>query len=100
MGLTAILDITTWEHISSRHPEVSDPKSVSLTLQEPNLVQRDPTDPSLQFYYRLTGRRMGRARRLYMVVIVEDDGDETGLVKTAYFRSDLLPDGETLWMRR
>ncbi|MXY68392.1 MAG: hypothetical protein F4Y47_07510 [Acidobacteriia bacterium] len=100
VGLTAILDITTWEHISSGHPEVCDPDSVALTLREPNVVQRDPADPSLLFYYRLAGRRMGRVRDLYMVVIVEDDGDGVGLVKTAYLRRDLMSEGETLWMKR
>lgn len=100
VGLTALLDINTSEQFSSGHPEVSDLDIVALTLRKFNVVQWDSADASWLFYYRLAGRGMGRVRGLYMVVIVEDDWDGVGQVKTAYFRRDLVPEGETLWMKR
>ena len=100
LGLAVTLDIETWEHIQSGHPEIDDLEEVKRTLSNPNLVQRSFDDANILFYYRLMDSGPKQFRGLFMAVVVRKKTDSEGSAKTAYLRRKTKLGGELLWMKR
>lgn len=99
-GIQIAVSLVAWEHIQSRHPEISSLDELRVALESPQIITRSSHSESGLLYYRLTGKRWNRANDLYMTVVVEQRGESRGSVKTAYLSRKLKTGGETLWMKR
>jgi capsid portal protein len=73
-GYEITLSAETWhKHIVRGHVEVGELLDVVLkTLEEPEVIQKDPDFPEVHTYYRLTGRSIFRRNDIYMGVVVEN----------------------------
>jgi hypothetical protein len=102
-GYTVILDSERWDHIVKGHPEMAAllPK-LQETVANPEIIQRDAKLAEIHYYYRLSDRRISRAKDLYINAVVErDESGKTARVKTAFLVATIRKHGEDfVWLNR
>lgn len=85
---------------SGGRPEVQDVKDAKQTLTQPNAVQHWLDDPSVLWcYYRVLEDDAEKFRGLLMLVVVQQDKDMGGFVRTAFLCRKAKLGGELSWMR-
>ena len=101
LGQTVILEHPNWQRHLRRHPEMAAHHGlVSRTLEQPDLVIKDPRAVDAVHFYR-RDRALGRTTRRWLRVAVSYAGSSGhGVVTTAHFVRAILPKGQTLWSRR
>jgi len=101
-GYEISLDLDTWEHVITRHPEMAKYYDhLEHVLHEPELIQRSSKESETHYYYRLTGRAFYRFNDIYISAVVRrSEETKTGSVKTAHLIKELRKEGQTVWMKR
>jgi hypothetical protein len=85
-----------WQHILTRHPEMSGHlDNLRLTIKEPNTIYRSQIEPTEYHFYRLLETNIGQ---LYLIAIVIKTA--APFIVTAHFVSSLRKGGKLVWLRR
>jgi len=88
------------EHISVRHPEVSDFKQIQRVVENPHLIVMDPENRREHHFYALGIQPFPKLYLHVPVVYHRSGGQKIGEVKTAYFvNARRLIEGKIRWLK-
>ena len=96
LGDSIELSDERWQHILTRHPEMSGHlDDLRLTIKEPNAIYCSQVEPTEYHFYRLFETNLGR---LYIMAIVIKT--VAPFIVTAHFVSVLRKGGKLVWLKR
>ncbi|MDR9755633.1 MAG: hypothetical protein ACN4A7_04575 [Thermacetogeniaceae bacterium] len=76
-----------WKHIQEGHPELSSWTSISLTIQEPNVIASSSRKANRDIYYKLGA--LDTYPPLYVAVVVTFWEKRRGIVTTAHLSGNI-----------